>query len=79
MTNKQPFTWKPTDVIVVTNVSNENILLDLDSGPLRLDRGRTLRLTASALELPQLMALINTGNIKLEEYRAPRFGLFGLW
>ena len=53
-----------TYVIEVTNTSAENILLDLDSGPLRLDAGRALRLTANALEQPQLTALINTGKVK---------------
>lgn len=69
MSAKSPFTWKPTDVIEVTNTSAENILLDLDSGSLRLDAGRTLRLTASALEQPQLTALINAGKIKAQAYK----------
>jgi len=69
MASKQPFTWKPQDVIDVTNASNENILLALDSGPLRLDSGRSLRLTASALELPQLVVLVNTGKVKIAPFR----------
>lgn len=69
MPAKSPFTWKPTDVIEVTNTSAENILLDLDSGPLRLDAGRALRLTANALEQPQLTALINTGKVKAHPFR----------
>jgi hypothetical protein len=69
MPSKSPFTWKPTDIIVVTNASSENILLDLDSGPLRLDIGRTTRLTASALELPQVTALVNTGKLKVQPYK----------
>jgi hypothetical protein len=78
MADKSPFTWKPTEVIEVTNVGKENILLDLDSGLLRLDSGRTLRLTASALQLPQLVVLINTGKVKMKEYH-PHKGIFGLW
>lgn len=69
MPDKSPYTWQPTDIITVTNVSDENFLLELDSGQLRLDKGRALRLTASALELPQLTALINTGKIKAQPYR----------
>ena len=42
MSTKSPFTWKPTEVIEVTNASAENILLDLDSGRLRLDVERTV-------------------------------------
>ena len=69
MANQSPFTWKPTDIIEVANASDENILLDLDSGPLRLDIGRTLRLTASALEQHQLTALANQGKVKVQPYR----------
>ncbi len=69
MSTKSPFTWKPTDVIEVTNASAENILLDLDSGHLRLDVGRTVRLTASALEVPQLTSLVNQGKVKVQPYK----------
>ncbi|MCX6032352.1 MAG: hypothetical protein NT169_24035 [Chloroflexi bacterium] len=69
MPDKSPFTWKPTDVIEITNASDENVLLELDSGRLRLDAGRTLRLTASALEVPQLTALINAGKVKAQAYK----------
>ena len=69
MSTKSPFTWKPTEVIEVTNASAENILLDLDSGYLRLDAGRTVRLTASALEVPQLMSLANQGKVKVQPYK----------
>jgi hypothetical protein len=69
MPSKAPFTWKPADVIEVTNASDENILLDLDSGRLRLDIGRTTRMTASALEVPQVTALINTGKLKVQPYK----------
>jgi hypothetical protein len=63
-----PFTWKPSDVIQVTNVANEHVLLALDSGTLRLDAGRTTRLTAAALEQPQLMQLIRQGSLKTEKF-----------
>lgn len=66
--SKQPFTWQPTDVVEAANVSDNNILLTLDSGLLRLDAGRTVRLTASALEQPQLMQLVRQGSIKIERY-----------
>jgi hypothetical protein len=69
MPTKSPFTWNPTDIIEVTNASGENILLDLDSGPLRLDVGRTLRLTANALEMPQLTSLANQGKVKVQPYK----------
>lgn len=66
---EQPFTWKPTDVVEVTNASDKNILLDLYSGLLRLDAGRTLRITASALAQLELMALARAGKVKIETYR----------
>jgi hypothetical protein len=69
MPAKSPFTWKPNDIIEVTNASDENILLDLDSGRLRLDVGRMLRLTASALEVPQLTSLANQGKVKVQPYQ----------
>ncbi|MGQ9490775.1 MAG: hypothetical protein ACUVR4_04800 [Anaerolineae bacterium] len=69
MPSKTPFTWKPTDIIEVTNTSPENILLELNSGLLRLDAGRTLRLTASALEQQQLTALIHQGKVKVQPYK----------
>lgn len=69
MANKSPFTWKPTDIIEVTNAGSENFVLELESGSLRLDAGRTLRLTASALAQPQLTALINQGKIKAQPYK----------
>ncbi|MGC8780441.1 MAG: hypothetical protein ACP5UQ_06210 [Anaerolineae bacterium] len=66
--SKSPFTWKPGDIIEVTNVSDANILLKLDSGLLRLDAGRKTRLTASALEQPQLMQLVRQGMIRTEKF-----------
>ena len=69
MSSKLPFTWKPTEVIEVTNASGENILLDLDSGHLRLDVGRTVRLTTSALEVLQLTSLANQGKVKVQPYK----------
>jgi hypothetical protein len=66
---EQPFTWKPTDVIEVTNVSEENILLELYSGLLRLDAGRKIRLTASALAQHEVLALSRVGKVKIETYR----------
>jgi len=52
----------------MTNTSDENILLELDSGPLRLDAGRTLRLTSSAMEQPQVMRLIREGKVTAEKF-----------
>ena len=54
----------------VTNTSGENILLDLDSGPLRLDVGRTLRLTRSALEAAATdLAGQDQGKVKVQPFK----------
>jgi hypothetical protein len=68
-TREQPFTWKPTDVIEVTNISEENVLLELYSGLMRLDAGRKIRLTASALAQHEVLALSRIGKVKVETYR----------
>ncbi len=65
----EPFTWLPADVVQFTNISGENLLLDLASGPQRLDAGRTLRITSSALEQPSIKALVDEGKIKVEPWR----------
>jgi hypothetical protein len=70
MAKNSPFTWMPQDIIEVTNASDGNILLELPSGPLRLDVGRTLRLTASALESEKVSALVDAGKIKVAERKA---------
>ena len=69
MPGQSPFSWNPRDLIEVSNISNENLLLDLKSGPVRLDLGRTLHLTASAMEQPPISALVKGGKIKVRPYR----------
>jgi hypothetical protein len=64
MAKHNPITWQPTDVVELTNASGENLLLELSSGPQRLDSGRSLRLTASALQQPAIKALLEGGKIK---------------
>jgi hypothetical protein len=65
---KQPFTWQPEDVIEVTNVSGENFILHLDSGELRLDAGRTLRMTASTLDQHHIVQLVNAGKLQIQDF-----------
>jgi hypothetical protein len=69
MARREPYTWKPLDIVEVTNTSDENLLLELDSGLLRLDKGHTLRLTASAVKQPKIKALLNGGKIDVQPYR----------
>ncbi len=69
MPKREPFTWNPTDLVEVTNASGQNLLLELASGPLRLDKDRSVRLTASALEQPAVKALVDGGQIVVKPYR----------
>ncbi len=69
MAKHEPFSWKPTDIVEVTNTSGANILLELSGGPQRLDSGRTLRLTASALEQPAVKALVDGGQLTVQPLR----------
>jgi hypothetical protein len=69
MADSSPITWKPTEVLEITNVSDENFLLQLASGSFRLDAGRVQRFTASVLDVPQVVALANTGKLKVERWK----------
>lgn len=68
MPEKSPYTWRPSEVYTITNPTQENILLQLDSGMLRLDAGRSLRLTGDALEHPQVAALLKAGKLRAEKF-----------
>ena len=70
MAKHDPITWHPADIVVVSNASSENLLLELSSGPLRLDSGRSLRLTASALQQPAIKALLDGGKIEAVSAKA---------
>ena len=69
MAKHDPITWRPTEIVEVTNASGENLLLELSSGPQRLDNGRSLRLTASALQQPAIKALLESGKIKAQSVK----------
>lgn len=62
-------TWKPDDIVELTNTSRENFLLEFDSGVMRLDAGNTIRVTGCALELAQVNALVNAGKIKVAKFQ----------
>jgi hypothetical protein len=69
MAKRSTITWKPGETVVLNNVSNENLLLELASGYQRLDAGRSVRITASALDQPKVWALLDAGKIQLESTR----------
>ena len=72
MPERSLFSWKPTDVVTFTNASDGNLLLDLASGPQRLDKGRSLRITASVLDQPVIRALVDAGKVKVEPWHNKR-------
>ena len=53
-----PFQRKPNTYLWLENASAEHIMLHLDSGDLRLDKGRKLRFRPDVLEQPQVKDLI---------------------
>ncbi len=62
-------TWleDPKDVIVLANRSSRNYILDLPTGQYRLDAGRRMRTLRSILEISQIRALVDKGQLVVEE------------
>ena len=69
MAKQLPFTWNPTDIVRISNTSNENLILQLASGPLRLDIGVARRITASALDQQSIKSLVDAGKLSVETSR----------
>ncbi len=61
-------TWleDPKDVIVLTNRSGKNFILELPTGQYRLDAGRRMRTLRSILEIGQIRELVNAGQLEVE-------------
>lgn len=57
--------WKPRpdEIVVITNVSQENLSFQLPTGRFRLDIGCSRLVEASFLELPDVQRLINAGKL----------------
>lgn len=62
-------TWlkDPKDVIILANRSSRNYILDLPTGQYRLDAGRRMRTLRSILEISQIRALVDNGQLAVEE------------
>lgn len=56
-------TWNLKEFVWLENTSNENFLLDLPSGTLRLDMKRAQRFRPDVLGLPQIQALVTEGKL----------------
>ena len=58
--------WKPGKSVLLRNLSQEHILLELPTGPMRLDVGRRHRFTTDVLNLAQVKQLLSEGKIAAE-------------
>ncbi|MFN8492166.1 MAG: hypothetical protein U0350_31495 [Caldilineaceae bacterium] len=67
-TNANDNTWqeKPEDIIMLANRSKNNYILDLPAGRYRLDAGRRMRTLRSILKIAQVKALLDEGNLAIE-------------
>jgi hypothetical protein len=61
-------TWQedPDDVIILVNRSKKNFILEMPSGRCRLDAGRRIRTLRSILNLTQVRALVEEGELRIE-------------
>lgn len=62
-------TWleDPKDVIILTNRTSNNYILDLPAGFYRLDAGRKMRTLRSILEIGQIKDLVAAGHLVVED------------
>ena len=67
-TNANDNTWqeKPVDIIMLANRSKNNYILELPAGRYRLDAGRRMRTLRSILKIAQVKALLDEGNLAIE-------------
>jgi hypothetical protein len=61
-------TWleDPEEIIVLANRSQQNYILELPAGRVRLDAGRKLRTLRSITKINQIKQLIDQGNLAIE-------------
>ena len=61
-------TWQPNkdDIIVLSNRSKSNFILELPTGRCRLDVGRKLRTMRSILKIGQVKQLVDEGKLVIE-------------
>ena len=66
--NREPATWLEHrgEVISLANRSGRNYMLDLPSGRCRLDAGRRILTVRSILQVAQVKALVDAGDLVVE-------------
>lgn len=62
-------TWQedPSEVIVLSNRTNQNFILELPTGRCRLDAGRKLRTLRSILKIGEVKRLVDAGQLVIEK------------
>jgi hypothetical protein len=65
-------TWmeEKKDIIVLNNSSAQNFILELPTGRYRLDAGRKMRTMRSILNIEQVKALVDEGQLVIEQDKA---------
>ena len=61
-------TWQenPEDIILLSNRTQNNYILELPTGRCRLDAGRRIRTLRSILKIRQVNALVEDGSLEIE-------------
>jgi hypothetical protein len=61
-------TWqeRPEDIIILSNRTAHNYILELPAGRYRLDAGRRMRTMRSILNIPQIQDLVDHGHLVVE-------------
>ncbi len=70
MDKKRPgATWQedPREVILLSNQTKQNFILELPTGRCRLDAGRKLRTLRSILQIDGVKQLIDAGQLVVEK------------
>lgn len=65
-------TWieEKKEIIVLNNTSAQNFILELPTGRYRLDAGRKMRTMRSILNIEQVKALVDEGQLVIEQDKA---------
>lgn len=66
---KDEVTWMEDrkQIIFLTNKSRNNFILELPTGRYRLDAGRRMRTLKSILDIAQIKALVDKGELAVEK------------
>lgn len=62
-----PWMENKKEIIVLSNRSQQNFILELPSGRYRLDAGRRMRTLRSILNIGQIKQLVDSGQLVIEK------------